>query len=169
MVLHRQLVSVAEVLGEAMDMVEALGRDKRIALRTEIAAAPGNAPTAPGVTVLADRDIVRRVLVNLLGNALKFTPEGGSITVGAEPQQGPGETVCVWVRDTGPGIAPEHQGRIFDKFYQVRPGATAGGVASTGLGLSFCRMAVEAHGGRIGVDSEPGQGSRFWFTLPAAE
>jgi signal transduction histidine kinase len=169
MVLHRQPVSVPEVLREAIDMVEALGRDKRIALRTEIAAAPGNAPTAPGVTVLADRDIVRRVLVNLLGNALKFTPEGGSITVGAEPQQGSDGTVRVWVRDTGPGIAPEHQNRIFDKFYQVRPGATAGGVASTGLGLSFCRMAVEAHGGRIGVDSEPGQGSRFWFTLPAAE
>nr|CAA9293448.1 hypothetical protein AVDCRST_MAG63-4549 [uncultured Armatimonadetes bacterium] len=159
MVLNQDAFPVSEAIREAADTVEALTREKGITLRLELG------PGGEDARVCADREIVRRVLVNLIGNALKFTPEGGSIAVRSEP--GPGGVVCVSVTDTGPGIAPEHQARIFDKFYQVQPGAV-GGVASTGLGLSFCRMAVEAHGGRIGVDSAPGQGSRFWFTLPPA-
>ncbi len=161
MTLRRQRLRIGEVMEEAAHLVAALARDKRLTLRQEGELAGG----VSGGLVEADREIVRRVLVNLLGNALKFTPEGGLITVRAEPAaEG---ALCVSVIDTGPGIAPEHQARIFEKFYQVQPGAT-GGVAATGLGLSFCKMAVEAHGGQIGVESAPGQGSRFWFTLPAA-
>lgn len=115
------------------------------------------------VPVMADvdADIVRRVLGNLVGNAIKFTPTHGSvgIAVTREPT-----LARVEVTDTGPGIAPEHHQRIFEKFGRVDDKA---GMAGTGLGLTFARMAVEAHGGAIGVRSEPGKGSTFWFTLPA--
>jgi len=160
MALHRERFAVAGVLDDAARLVDPLLRAKNLTLRREEAAFP--------VLIEADREKVRRVLVNLLGNAIKFTPDNGAITLRADPDPTTAGLIRVSVTDTGAGIAPEHQARIFDKFYQVKPGASAGGVASTGLGLSFCKMAVEAHGGTIGVESAPGKGSRFWFTLPAA-
>jgi signal transduction histidine kinase len=113
---------------------------------------------APGFT--ADVALLRRVLQNLLGNALRYTPAGGVVRVVVAPS--PGE-IRVAITDAGPGIAPEHQGRIFEKFGQV--GDRRNRVGS-GLGLTFCKLAVEAHGGRIGVESEVGRGSTFWVTLP---
>lgn len=160
MALHRERFAVSGVLDEAARTVDALIHDKRLTLHRE-------EPSRP-LFVNADREKVRRVLVNLVGNAIKFTPEGGTITLRAETNPAALDQVRVSVSDTGAGIAPEHQARIFDKFYQVKPGASTGGVASTGLGLSFCKMAVEAHGGTIAVESAPGKGSRFWFTLSAA-
>ena len=158
--LHREVFPVARVLDDAARTVDALIRDKQLMLRREDAGSP--------LLVHADREKMRRVLVNLIGNAIKFTPDGGAITLRAHPDPAAPGFIRISVTDTGAGIAPEHQARIFDKFYQVKPGAASGGVASTGLGLSFCKMAVEAHGGTIGVESAPGKGSRFWFTLPAA-
>ncbi|MDO8803942.1 MAG: hybrid sensor histidine kinase/response regulator [Elusimicrobiota bacterium] len=118
-------------------------------------------PGRPAI-VLADREIVLRIIQNLLANALKFTQDGGMIRLDIAPSAG---GVHVSVRDNGPGIAPEFRQKIFEKFAQVD--LPAGRQKnSTGLGLTFCKLAVEAHGGSIGVDSEEGQGSCFWFELP---
>ena len=108
-----------------------------------------------------DSDLIGRVLGNLVGNAIKFTPPNGRITVRARETLG---GLSVEVADTGTGIAPEHHRRIFEKFGQVTGGQERRG---TGLGLTFAMMAVEAHGGSIGVKSAVGAGSTFWFTLPA--
>jgi GAF domain-containing protein/nitrogen-specific signal transduction histidine kinase len=117
--------------------------------------------------VLIDEDKINRVLVNLIDNALKFTPRGGRITVSAERWVDGAEhslVRCI-VRDNGPGIPLEYRTRIFDRFVQIanRPGRRRG----TGIGLNFCQLAVEAHGGRIWVEEGPGGGSEFSFTLQA--
>jgi signal transduction histidine kinase len=120
-------------------------------------------PPAKPVTVPADREIILRILQNLMGNALKFTRDDGLIRVDITPA---GDKARVSVHDDGPGIAPEYRRKIFDKFAQVELPAGRPKY-STGLGLAFCKLAVEAHGGAIGVDSEEGKGSTFWFELPA--
>lgn len=159
MTLDREQFPVHKVVEDATALVDALIREKNLTLRYETDLQDG------ADRVEADREKTRRVLVNLLGNAIKFTPDGGTITIRAEPSAD--NAIALSVTDTGPGIAPEHQAKIFEKFYQVEPGAK-GKTAATGLGLAFCKMAVEAQGGHIGVESEPGKGSRFWFTLPTA-
>lgn len=112
--------------------------------------------------VLADVDLTSRVVANLLGNAIKFTPLGGQITVTAESKEG---EVVVSVADNGPGVPADQQKRIFEKFAQVDQGPLRE-KASVGLGLAFCKLAVEAQGGRIWVESEFGEGSCFKFALP---
>lgn len=111
--------------------------------------------------VAGDERRVRQVVFNLLSNAVKFTPAGGTVAVRAERVDG---EVRVAVRDTGPGIAPEDQERIFEEFQQTDEGAAQ--LEGTGLGLALSRRLVELHGGRIWVESEPDQGSTFVFTLP---
>ena len=121
--------------------------------------------SADGVgTIVGDERRVRQVIFNLLSNAVKFTPSGGSIAVTAT--QAGGE-VQVSVRDTGPGIAPEDQARIFEEFQQAEAGKEQH--EGTGLGLALSRRMVELHGGRIWVDSQPGSGSTFTFTLPVEQ
>ncbi|MFD1627786.1 sensor histidine kinase [Azospirillum griseum] len=112
--------------------------------------------------VRADHDRLVQVVVNLLSNAAKFTPPGGRVTLAAEPGNG---AVRISVTDTGPGIAPEHHDAVFDRFRQVGDPMTDK-PAGTGLGLAICKGIVEHLGGRIGVDSRPGAGACFWFTLP---
>jgi signal transduction histidine kinase len=103
------------------------------------------------------------VMFNLLSNAAKFTPDGGAIAVEARRK---GKELVISVADTGIGIAPEHQGRIFEEFYQVR-GSMRDRVPGTGLGLSLVKQLVDMHGGRVWVESEgEGKGSRFSFSLP---
>jgi len=114
--------------------------------------------------VMADPARVHQILLNLLGNAVKFTPEGGSIMVRACRGNPPSEFVEVGVHDTGIGIAPEDQGKLFRDFSQVA--GSGGRHQGSGLGLSLTRRLVELHGGTIGVTSPPGQGSTFSFTLP---
>jgi len=114
-------------------------------------------------TVTADERKIRQVLFNLLSNAIKFTPQGGRIEVSAVRQD---HVVRFAVKDSGMGIAPEDQSRIFEKFEQTTTGRRQ--EASTGLGLTLAKSFIELHGGRIWVDSAPGQGSTFTFTLPAA-
>lgn len=115
--------------------------------------------------VCCDPGLVRRVLNNLLDNALKFTGEHGVVRLRLSHSANPG-AVRFEIEDDGPGIPPALHARIFDKFFQV-DARKQGVKRSTGLGLTFCKLAVEAQGGRIGVDSDTGRGSRFWFELPA--
>jgi two-component system sensor histidine kinase/response regulator len=109
-----------------------------------------------------DPEVIRRVIENLLGNAIKFTPGGRTVEVSVSARQ---TGACVEVSDQGPGIAPEARDLIFDKFAQAAS-RTKNQKYSTGLGLTFCKLAVEAHGGSIDVESEMGKGSRFCFVLP---
>ncbi|MBN1219946.1 MAG: cyclic nucleotide-binding domain-containing protein [Anaerolineae bacterium] len=112
--------------------------------------------------VVADEEKIHRVLANLIGNAVKYTPAGGKIVVAARRRK---EQVRVSVTDTGPGIPPEDRERIFERFAQVSEDNARG--RGFGLGLAFCRLAVEAHGGKIWVEpGEGSRGSRFIFTLP---
>ncbi len=143
----------ATIAVEIADLLRPLGQEKgiRIVARTEEALP----------IVACDRDRALQVLGNLVGNALKFTPRGGQITVIAERDE---IGVRLAVQDTGPGIARVDQPRIFDRFWQGDREAREG----AGLGLAISKGIVEAHGGRIGVESEPGAGATFWFTLPSA-
>ena len=110
--------------------------------------------------VLGDSKRLQHVLANLLSNALRFTNPGGSVSVGAEAEPG---MVRFTVTDSGRGIEAEHLGRLFEPFYRV-PGQDR--PTGVGLGLAIVKEIVKAHGGSVGVTSEPGKGSTFWFTLP---
>ncbi len=144
---------LADIVRGVMDNAESLRENRQLILE---------APEAP-ILVTADAGLLARVIQNLLGNALKFTQDDGIIRVGMERVEG---WVRVFVQDSGSGIPNESLERIFDKFGQVAQGQTQRRQYSTGLGLTFCKLAVEAHGGSIGVDSEVGKGSTFWFVLP---
>jgi signal transduction histidine kinase len=111
---------------------------------------------------MIDEEKIDRVLANLIDNALKFTPKGGEITIAVEEQD---KHVLVSVANTGPTIPPRDGERIFDRFAQLSE--TSHQRRGWGLGLAFCRLAVEAHGGRIWVEpGEGGEGNRFVFSLP---
>ena len=112
--------------------------------------------------VAADYDRLERIILNLLSNALKYSPDGSPVTIRAHRQE---NTIVIAIADQGSGIPPEEQAHIFDRFYRVKAERKAEGI---GLGLYITRLLVEAHGGRIWVESQPGQGSVFSFTLPIA-
>lgn len=141
------------------------------ALATEVAAMVGRAShrvsvrveaSAEQARIMGDASVIRRVITNLVGNAVKFSPTASQIVLLV---QGNGTEAKVSVKDRGPGIAPEFHEKIFEKFGQVEA-ARQGTKHSSGLGLTFCKFAVEAHGGRIGLESVVGRGSTFWFALP---
>jgi len=113
-----------------------------------------------------DCSLVKRTLSNLLNNAIRHTPRGGRIQITTKPDQHNGK-LRVGVKDTGNGLAPEYHKKIFDKFEQVKLKKSGIAVGTSGLGLAFCKLAVEAHGGKIWVESEgEGCGATFNFTLP---
>ena len=151
-------LSPETLVAGAIAQVASLAVDKNLALAQQIA------PTAPNFP--GDEDKLRRTLVNLLGNALKFTPRGGTVTVTVQKSETANELLFA-VRDTGEGIPPDAFAHIFEKFGQVES-RNGGRKMSTGLGLTFSKMAVEAHGGRIWVESTLGEGSAFFFTIPLA-
>jgi signal transduction histidine kinase len=149
-------LEVASVIEQAVKQVASLAAEKQICLVREVA------PDLP--PLYADEEKLVRTLVNLLGNALKFTPGGGTVTLSASRSKDENSIQCS-IRDTGEGIPEDAFDRIFEKFGQVQD-RKAGRRTSTGLGLTFCKMAVEAHGGRIWVESELGNGSTFSFVIP---
>lgn len=116
--------------------------------------------------LMADPALIKRVLVNMITNAIKFSPPGGQIRI--HPQQEAAEMVKIWIEDQGEGIPEDFLPLVFEQYSQKVP-RKSGFSASTGIGLAFCKMAVEAHGGEIGVLSGAGNGASFWFTLPAAD
>lgn len=115
--------------------------------------------------IWVDVDMIYRVFINLLENAIKFTPVNGQIEIGAQTNPD-GLFVKFWVRDTGPGIPPTEQEKIFEKFTRLRGKNRPGGL---GVGLAFCRLALHGHGGEIWVESELDKGTTFWLTLPVAQ
>jgi signal transduction histidine kinase len=144
----------AQLISRTMHMFDVEAREQGITLEADV----GTNLTP----VAADGARIVQVLGNLVRNAIKFTPSGGSIAIRADGQDG---AVVFSVRDTGRGISEESQRHIFERYWQSSDGARARG---TGLGLSIARGIVEAHGGRISVESAAGQGSTFTFTIPRA-
>lgn len=151
-VLNREPFDLRALVREQAEL--ALGHDDSHELALRL-------PDAP-LRVDGDRARLAQVVGNVLSNAVKYSPGGGTITVGAQAAAG---QVRVWVDDEGDGIAPEHRTQLFEPFY--RGGAPAAGIPGTGLGLAVSRRIVEAHDGRIGFDPLDG-GTRFWFDLPLA-
>ncbi len=151
-IVNRKEADAATLIAEAMDILQSSLEVKNQVLSSHI--------TADLPPVWVDSDMIRRVLVNLVENATKFSPVEAKIEVGVERK---GEELLFWVKDNGPGISPDDQERIFDKFSRLK---MAGATKGMGLGLAFCRLAVSGHGGRIWVDSKLEQGSTFYFTLP---
>ncbi|HNZ13886.1 MAG TPA: ATP-binding protein [Anaerolineaceae bacterium] len=150
----RQAVDSKELVHAAVEAVLPFVDGKQIKLKVSL---PAELPA-----IHADEDMVRRVLINLMENAIKFTPQEGGLQVGAAAEP---DKVRFWVQDTGPGIPPEARQLIFEKFTRLQVERSPKGL---GLGLAFCRLAVQAHGGRIWVEGEPEQGSCFNFTIPIA-
>lgn len=145
------------------DLIEEIIAEERHLAETKGVSLEANPPSGP-LDVTADRDVLQRVLINLVDNALKFTRTEGRVWVEVHPGA---EVTQVDVVDTGLGIPEGERERIFEKFTQVREHIQAR--RGSGLGLAFCRMAVEAHGGHIWVEDGPaGKGSRFAFTIPRA-
>jgi len=138
---------------EALDTQRSAAVERKVQLRSELL------PHTPTVTV--DRERILLVLANLLGNAIRYGPIGGTVTVRARTED---DVLRIEVSDEGPGISPEYHDAIFEKYVRV-PGAPAGGA---GLGLFISREIVRAHGGQIGVESEAGHGATFWFTVKLA-
>ncbi|MFQ6111470.1 MAG: ATP-binding protein [Nitrospinota bacterium] len=153
--LRKERVELDLLAEKALERLSALAAQRGISLRQK--AAEGLPP------VEADRQLLERVLDNILTNAITYSPEGGVVTVATEVPGG-GREVRVSVTDEGEGIAPGDRERIFEKFSQGEGGRQRR--KGAGLGLAFCRMATEAHGGRIWVESGQGRGSSFFFTIP---
>jgi len=143
------------LLEEARSAIKGLAQNKGVALRLEV---EEDLPT-----LYLDRILILRVLQNLLTNALSHAEGGGLITLGCR-RRATGGMIEFFVSDQGPGIAPEQIKLLFEKYSRLSDKQDA--LVGTGLGLYFCKLAVELHHGKIGVDSQPGQGCRFYFTLP---
>lgn len=154
--LNKTPINLTDFLGAVLDQIRPLVEKKSITLSTHI---------PPQLQLEGDFDLLIRLLLNILGNAVKFTPQGGEIEVTAVSQQ---NRVQIRVTDSGPGIAPEHLPHIFDRFYRAaedrtRNAADGGG---SGLGLSIAQEIARAHGGHIGIDSTVGKGTAVTLTLP---
>jgi signal transduction histidine kinase len=152
-ILERSVVNVGALIGNVVDSVHGLADAGNLDLATQV--------MSDEITVEADQSLLHRVLQNLLSNAIKFTPKNGAVRVEAAVDGD--QWVRVSVIDTGPGIPQTQRRNIFNKFVQLS-GTERRGV---GLGLTFCKLAIEAHGGQIWVEDAPTQGSRFVFTVPA--
>jgi two-component system phosphate regulon sensor histidine kinase PhoR len=167
------LVTLDANTHDVAELIEAAVAPFRLEAQSKEVALTAVLPDVP-VAIVCDRPRVEVALSNLLDNALKFAPPGGHIEIGAERT---GDTVRLWVEDSGPGILPEDLPRVFERFYRGRSvpaaedsgqtsGAQAGQDEGSGLGLAIVRSIAEAHGGHVSAESDPGQGARFTLELP---
>jgi signal transduction histidine kinase len=154
--LHREAVRLRPLVAQVRSEIEVTTGARDVELDDRV---PADLPP-----VYADPERIHQVVFNLLDNAVRFTPAGGRVTISAARRDG---EVAVAVADTGPGIPAEHLPRLFDRFYRVDT-ARSRDDGGTGIGLAIARSIVEAHGGRIHAESEPGRGSTFTFELPVA-
>ena len=163
--LNRELIRLPEIIDQAIEELELVAMDNEVTIHVEIA--------SDFPQIYADAIRMHHVMRNLLNNALHFTPQGGDIVISSCVNDTPTETATsgdqqhleIQIRDTGCGIAPEYQQRIFERFYQI-PIDRSGRAGGQGLGLTVTKMIVELHGGQISVESIPGKGSNFTLTLP---
>jgi signal transduction histidine kinase len=155
-VLDKTEFDLVEVLAEAVEAARPLADKRQIELRDQ---------SESKLRLLGDRDRVTQVIDNLLSNALKFTPEGGEVTVDIARSNGNARLV---VADTGVGMRPDEIGQLFERFYRT-DAATAQAVQGSGLGLSICKAIVEAHGGAITADSRIGLGTTLTIELPTGQ
>jgi signal transduction histidine kinase len=153
MVVERAPVDVVALIEEAFALSLPQAEDKSVKLERSVAGDVGS--------IEGDRDRLLQVLGNLLGNAIKFVPPGGRVTIGAQHLYG---QIRVWISDDGPGIPAEQVPRVFDRFWQ----ANRSGSRGAGLGLAIAKSIVDAHGGQIGVHSQLGEGSTFFCWLPCS-
>jgi two-component system OmpR family sensor kinase len=151
-------LDASKLVSEVADQMRPLAEARQITL---------SALFVEPVLVEGEADKLKQVLLNLVDNALRYTPDGGRVTLSATQDQAAG-TARIEVSDTGPGIAPKDQARIFDRFYRADLARTRAS-GNTGLGLAIARAIVEVHGGTIGVQSVPGQGATFIITLPISK
>jgi heavy metal sensor kinase len=154
--LRRDEFYLNDLVDECCRAARSLAGPKRVALCAE---------PSPDVPYFGDEELLRRMLMNLLNNAVKYTPEGGEVRVSLESQNG---RATITVADTGVGLTPEEAERVFDRFYRADK-ARSRAEGGTGLGLPIARWVAEAHRGSITLHSEPGHGSSFTVTLPPAE
>jgi signal transduction histidine kinase len=152
--LTKEEMRIADLARASLEDFAVLSREKKIALSSRVDAA---------CRVVADRGRLGQVFSNLLSNALKFTPEGGAIEIGAHAQSA--AEIKLWVKDTGVGIPASEMENLFDKYRQTQSGKSSKH-KGTGLGLAICKMIVESHGGKIWAESAEGKGTTFFFTLP---
>jgi CheY-like chemotaxis protein len=153
-----QPIDLEALVGEALALMQPLGQRQGVQV-------PGHwAAPRPGLAVQADRTRLMQVLLNLIGNAVKYNRTGGTVTLECRETDD-----CVWlgVRDEGQGLSDEDQNRLFEPFQRL--GAERSGIEGTGIGLALSRRLMQAMGGQIGVDSTPGQGATFWVRLPAGQ
>jgi signal transduction histidine kinase len=153
MTLNIEDVPAASIISQTAEMFQSAAMERGISLRATDA--------SPDLAVRSDQGRIIQVMSNLVGNALKFVPSGGTVVLDAKREDG---EVVFSVNDSGPGIPPEDLHRLFERFWQRRRDDKRG----VGLGLTIARGIVEAHGGRIWAESQLGHGATFYFTLPSA-
>jgi two-component system sensor histidine kinase BaeS len=158
--LHPEIVSVIDLIEDTITGFNGLAGEHGINLKSAITGSETE------LTISADADRLSQVLNNLVGNAVRYTPPGGTITLGAESTPG---GVRMVVEDTGQGIAAEDLPYVFDRFWKAEQSRSRHEGTGSGLGLAIARQLVQAHGGTISVDSQPGQGTKFVIDLPSVE
>lgn len=152
---HQMLINTRELVRDSCELVKAQADEKSIRIE----------PVVDPAEIIVDRNRLLQVLGNLIGNAIRYSPAGSRVKVVVRKQKEAG-TVIFSVIDQGPGIASELHDSLFEKYFQVKQAKKISGGLGYGLGLAICKQIIVKHGGEIGIDSVPGQGATFWFTVP---